>query len=193
MGCRRMNRILKPCEWVVIDGMEYALNTDFSVWIEIEQLIFCRKHLPEEALAKVLTLAYPVLPENPGEAIGKLLWFYSGGKPSADGKKKSGFQAPPFDLKEDFGYVWAGFLSEFGIDLSRSSLHWWKFLALLSALSEDCRFSRIVSYRSTDTSQIKDGNLRRFYEKMKDKYRLPDLRSEAERELDTVLKLETLF
>ncbi len=177
----------------MIDGREYEINTDFSLWIEIEQLIFFRRALPEAALAKVLSLAYPVLPANPIGAIEKILWFYSGGENSGKTEKNNGFQAPLFDLKADFGYVWASFLSEFGIDLSRNTMHWWKFLALLAALGEECRFSRIVSYRSTDISRIKDMNLRQFYGKMKEKYRLPDSRTEAEREMDTVLKLEKVF
>ncbi len=165
--------IQRICDSVEIDGCMYKINTDFRVWIEIEHLFLKKSKSFGEKLAKILALAYPVLPPDPMGAVMGVLWFYSAGEET---KKEMQIEKtkgePLYDLKEDFDYVWGAFLSEFGIDLSETSLHWWKFRALLCCLSDECRFSKIVGYRSMDTSDLKDVKQRRFYEKMKRTFRL---------------------
>lgn len=179
------------CKSVTVDGEEYAINTDFSVWMEIEHIILTADKKSGETLAKILALAYRRLPPNPLKAVEGLLWFYSAGeKPRGGG---NGSEKPLYDLVLDFDYIWGAFLAEFGIDLSETRLHWWKFRALLACLGEDCRFSRIVGYRSMDTARIKNGDERRFYEKMKKRFELPDMRSEDEKQQAMVRNMELLF
>ena len=170
-----VNRLLKPCSEVRIGGKAYPINTDFSVWMEIEHIFFDSTKSEELRLAEILILAYPVLPPNPIEAVRKLIWFYSGGKETAQAAETADGTAklPLYDLVQDFELVWASFLSEFGIDLTTETLHWWKFKALLGCLDENCRFARVIGYRSVDVSAIKDKNIKNFYMKMKKKYRLP--------------------
>ena len=189
-----MNSIQRLCKSVNIDGVEYQINTDFKVWIEIEHLFFSTEYGDAEKLAHILALAYPSLPHNPIEAVKGVLWFYSGGKDSGEHDEREDIVKMPFyDLKEDFSYVWGAFLSEFGIDLTEVSLHWWKFRALLCCLSEDCKFSKIVAYRSLDTSSIKDTKQRQFYEKMKRSFRLKCAFSEELKEKQLTNSLEGLF
>ena len=180
------------CDSVEIDGRKYAVNTDFRVWIEIEHILFDRRLSGGETLAEFLTLVYPVLPENLEGAIKGALWFYSAGETRESGKGDKNY-SPAYDLKLDFEYVWGAFLAEFGIDLCETAMHWWKFRALLCCLSENCQFSRIVGYRNADLSKIKGREQRRFYEKMKKRFRLPDRRTEEERSAETAEKLEELF
>ncbi len=177
---------------VKVEGREYAINTDFSVWIEIEQQLLASGSNDGEGLARALVLAFPTLPESFDHALRGLMWFYSEGCEGAE--TGSGERpAPVYDLKKDFEYIRAGFLSEFGIDLVECDMHWWQFRRLLSCLGENCRFSQIVAYRRTDTSRIKNRELRSFYERMKKRYRLPDIRTPEEKEADMTRKLENLF
>lgn len=178
------------CRSIEIEGVEYEVNTDFSVWIEIEHIIFSRKYDELETLARIFALAFPVLPPNPKAALDGLLWFYSAGK---TGRKDALCAKPAYDLVLDFEYVWGAFLAEFGIDLVESGMHWWKFKALLACLSGECRFSQIVGYRTADLSQIKDEARRSFYRKMKQRFRLLDNRTDDEKESETAEKLETFF
>lgn len=165
--------IQRICDRVEIDGCKYKINTDFRVWIEIEHLFLKRHKNLGEKFGRILALAYPELPPDPMGAVRGVLWFYSAGEESKkEGQAEKTKSAPVYDLKEDFDYVWGAFLGEFGIDLSEAKLHWWKFRALLCCLSDECRFSKIVGYRSMDTSEIKDIKQRRFYEKMKRTFRL---------------------
>lgn len=170
-----VRRLLKPCCEVRIDGKDYAINTDFSVWMEIEHIFFDRTRREEARLAEILVLAYPVLPPKPIEAVRKIVWFYSGGIENEEiaANANEAIAVPLYDLVRDFDYVWASFLSEFGIDLTTEALHWWKFKTLLGCLDENCRFAKVIGYRSVDVSSIKDNNLKNFYLKMKKKYRLP--------------------
>ncbi len=186
------NNLISYPQSVKIDGKNYTLNTDFSVWIEIEQQLLKGEKGDGEGLARVLVLAFPALPENFGDAVKSLMWFYSGG---CDGQNvESGeIEAPVYDLKEDFEYIRAGFLSEFGIDLLKYDMHWWQFRKLLSCLGENCRFSQIVTFRRTDTSKVKNRELRSFYQRMKKRYRLPDIRTAQEKETDMAQKIENLF
>jgi len=188
-----MNRIINPCETVLVGEQEYKINTDFVSWIEIGDLLIRSSAYDQNIAAKILRLAYPVLPHVPVLAFEKVLWFYNCGETV----RKSGVRAvtkiPKVNLKDDFPYIWAAFMSDFGIDLSVQKLHWWKFRALLESLSDNCKFSRIVSYRSVNVSELKDKNMRIFYDKMKKKYQLNDVRTSREREQETVLTLEKLF
>ncbi len=187
------NKLLRYPKTVEIEGAEYSINTDFSVWIEIEQIFLSRDMSCEVRFAKILALAFPKLPSNPNAALDKILWFYSCGKDDSMKVENDVPSAPAYDLKKDFEYVYAGFLKEFGINLLIEDLHWWQFKMLLSCLGDDCKFSKIVGYRCTDTSKIKNREMRSFLEKMKKKYRLPDIRTDEERELETALKMDSLF
>lgn len=185
------HRLLEPCCKVQIGGKEYVINTDFSVWIEIEHLFFDKTQGDAQKLAQIFTLAYPVLPEDPVEAVRKILWFYSGGLEKES--EAAEMRLPSYDLNEDFELVWGAFKAEFGIDLTEETMHWWKFRALLGCLGDDCRFVKVVGYRNMDTSAIKDKNLRRFYEKMKKQYRLSMISDEKTQEQILVDSLGELF
>ena len=142
------------CNSVEIGGKNYEINTDFRVWIEIEKLLFDKSKSDEVRLAEILVRAYPVLPSEPIEAIKKIAWFYSGGRTKIQSDEK--ICLPAYDLTEDFDYVWGAFMSEFAIDLTQENMHWWKFRVLLGCLSDKCLFSKIVGYRTMDTTLVKD-------------------------------------
>ena len=118
-----MNSIINPCETVVIDGAEYKINTDFLIWIEIEELFMQNSSFDACAAAKILKLAYPVLPPSPTEAFEKIMWFYACGEITLSESKSTVVKAPVVNLKKDFPFIWAAFLGEFGIDLSVQKLH----------------------------------------------------------------------
>ncbi len=183
--------LMKICDSVKIDGRDYRINTDFRVWIEIEGLLFEKDTDDEERLAKILVIAYPVLPPDPIKAIEKIAWFYSGGETCV--KEIQNTKPPVYDLREDFDYVWGAFKGEFGIDLTSEKMHWWKFRVLLGCLSDDCFFSKVVGYRSIDLSLIKDKEQRRFFERMKKRFKLLNSRNWLFCEEETAEKLAAAF
>jgi len=178
---------------VQINGEEFLINTDFAVWIEIEQLLMNQKKDNCERMVGILSLAFPCLPPDPVGAMEQVMCFYAGGRMPDSRADASEMRNVAFDLKKDFEYIYAAFLSEYGIDLQKTQMHWWQFRKLLFCLGDDCKFSKIVSFRCMDTSKIKNREVKSFYEKMKRKYRLPDMRTAEEKETEVALKLETLF
>ncbi len=184
------SRLMRLSDSVTVDGAEYKINTDFKVWIEIEGLLFETQSDHVTRLARILSLAYPVLPPDPYGAIDGIVKFYTGKEETVCGKGQK--TDPCYDLTEDFDYIWAGFMSQYGIDLSIEDMHWWKFKALLVCLDDTCRFSKIVAFRTMDTSSVKDKELRRFYEKMKKAFALKGRHTLADEE-DVASSLEGLF
>ena len=63
-------------------------------------------------------------------------------------------------------------------------MHWYEFKSLFDGLTEDTKFIKIIQYRSVDLNDIKDKEMRKFYIKQKKIYKLPDMRSEEEKEND---------
>lgn len=51
------------------------------------------------------------------------------------------------DLTHDAPYIFAAFWQAYGVDLTRSRMHWWVFTALLGALPDDTKMSQIVGIR----------------------------------------------
>ena len=152
---------------VEIDGENYGIYTDFRTWIGFE--IIMSSDIPHiEKCVKVLRLCYCQLPPKLDKAMEALIDFYSLGEKKRTKKKSK----PLFNFEQDFGYIYASFMSEYNIDLYDSSMHWHKFLHLLRSLSEKSIFGRIVGYRGADISKIKDKRLRSQIKQMKHLYAL---------------------
>ena len=196
----------KPPEQVEVDGKLYKINSDFRTSIQFE-ILMQKKELTEkqkefanelclldkemdretaELLAKYkdgLELYYPEIPSDINGAINAMLWFYECGKENIDKKKskKSGSGKKIYDYNYDADYIYAAFFEQYHIDLAEQELHWWKFSALFSALSEDCMISKIITYRVIDTKGM-EKEQKAFYNRMKRLYQLPEDISEEERE-----------
>ena len=76
------------------------------------------------------------------------------------------------DYIEDYDYIEASFMSDYHIDLSNTTMHWWKFNKLMNGLSNSelgncCILNRIRNLRNYDTSTIKDAKEKRKIEDAK--------------------------
>lgn len=184
-----MSILTKPLPNCVIScGREYSVNTDFRVWLEFDRIIH-QDISDREKMYKVFKLCYiDELPGNFIEAYKALMAFYAVKEKWKDeGIKHASEQKPTaksFDFEEDAPYIFAAFLSEYGIDLTKSELHWWLFTALLTALGENNKFSKIVSWRTVSLSKIKNKEQRDLIAKMKRIYKLKDNRTPEEVETE---------
>lgn len=77
-----------------------------------------------------------------------------------------------YDFHCDAPYLVAAFQQAYGIDLTTTKLHWWRFKALFAALPENTRMFQIMSYRAVDLSRL-EGAERERYARLKDIYALP--------------------
>lgn len=156
---------------VTVDGKAYPINTDFRVWAEICECLQNNKFSYEEKVLKLLCEAYTKeLPPSFDSAVHALLEFMALGN---NGRSSEGGACKKIiDYSLDEGLIYAGFMQQYGIDLYTKDLHWWSFINLLNSLDENTAFMKIIGYRSMDCESIKNKELKRFYRKMKNKYRL---------------------
>lgn len=180
-------------ESVEVDGKEYAVHTDFRNWIQFE-IVFSGDRMDESKFMKMLELCYIDLPPSLGGAVQSMFWFYTGGD---NGEKKNAPESEKkrqiYSFEFDADYIYAAFLTQYKIDLQTADLHWWQFKSLFKSLDNNNKICKIMEYRAVDLSQIKDKEQKKFYRKMKALYRLPDLRSEEEKEKAMIESMSSLF
>ena len=63
-------------------------------------------------------------------------------------------------------------MQQYGDDLINSEMHWWEFRAKFISLTDSTKFVKIVQYRRTDPSAIKDRNERARINRLRKIYAL---------------------
>lgn len=181
-------------EGISIDGVFYAVNTDFKVWIEIANIISSKELTVFEKAEKTLALCYKEsLPKTFNAAINGMFEFYRCAKEPMKEGVTSLCEKPIIDFFKDSDMIAAAFLHDYNIDLFSTPMHWWEFKALLSSLSDDNKIVKIMGYRAINIGDIKDKEQKKFYKKMKSLYSLPDNRSDEEKEIEMLEKLNMIF
>lgn len=172
---------------VTVCEKEVAIRTDFRVGIKAEQMLLDGELEQADGISRLLQLYFPVVPAQTQDAAEAVLRFYSaqhGNVPH--GTQNASRTLRIYDYDADAAYIYAAFLTEYGIDLETTEhLHWWKFRAMFTALPQDCIFCKIMEYRAADLSKLK-GVERAFYQKMKQQYALP-MRAVKKEALDSVV------
>lgn len=163
-----------PPATVCIDGEEYEINTDFRIYLSLENIIFDEKMPIQKRIAKILSCCYKRLPSSLDGALEALLIFYAGDVCKDNGGKgfKNGRGERILSFEEDADYILSSFLTEYGINLLKEDMHWWEFLALLRGLGQSCRLCEVIKYRTADISKIKNKEQRSFYLRQKKLYAL---------------------
>lgn len=180
-------------EGIVKNGKFYPVYTDFKNWVMISEILEEEKELTPIVLSKIFVLCYKLLPETAEDAFSGMIDFLSCGKKIKEKKEGSRNGGRIFSFKEDAELIYAAFLSQYGIDLIKESLHWYEFCALFSALSKEHKLFEVMNFRAVRLSDIKDRSLRAYYCKMKKLYSLSDNRSAQEQSADIAKSMEALF
>lgn len=173
---------------VEIAGQMIPIDTSFRTGILFEELMLDDAMDPVEKLATALDLYYPgtsFAPEVQQDAVRAMLWFYRCGADEAPAGEGHGqADAPPYSYEYDADYIYAAFLGAFGVDLARSSLHWWQFRALFKSLPEDTQFIKIIGYRTMSIPAKMPKDQKQHYQKMKKLYALPASKDRQQLESD---------
>lgn len=85
-----------------------------------------------------------------------------------------------FDFSADSALILASFLSEYGIDLTKERMHWYKFMALLTSLPPTSPLMRTVALRAADLSLVEDDRMRRGLRRAKNAVRIKDERKDEQ-------------
>ncbi len=184
--------INEPPKTLKICGEDIPIQYDFRTWIKFTKLF--EKEIGPKETAQMFKLIFPVkLPKRFDKAIKAIMDFYSTEKLQKSNKRNKKKSKKVYDFEIDSELIYAAFMQQYKIDLSTVDLHWWKFKALFNSLSEETQFIKVVQYRSMDLSKIKDKDQKKFYREMKSFYRLPDNRTEEEKEEGLNNALSGLF
>ncbi len=163
-------------EAVTVAGTVYPIRTDFRVSVEFELLAQDPAVQEKDKVLRALDLYYPQIPKDIQVACGQLIWFYRCGKQEAqDGDgEDSGDGRKVYDFEHDADYIYAAFLEQYGIDLTKAKhLHWWKFRAMFRGLDDNCEFVKIMGYRGMKIPSKMPKEQKAFYRRMKRIYALP--------------------
>lgn len=161
---------------VCVGGVEYPVYTDFRRWVQIETLL--SENSSAEDIARAIMLCYKVLPKNLSDAVEGIMKFHSG---NSAYKKRTvkGHKTPVYSYEHDSEYIYGAFFEKYGIDLCTADLHWLQFRALFRTLG-DCRFTKILAYRTIDLANLKNKEQKQIYRKLKHRYSLPQIVDTAE-------------
>ena len=173
-------------EEIEVCGKKYPINTDFRVWIRFEEILTSAK--PEEAITYIILSCMKKegaakLPPSLKETLKAICDFYFCREDVKSKDVSCARTKRLYSFSHDADLIYAAFIQQYGIDLiDIPYLHWWKFQALFKGLSEESRIMKIIGYRNVDMNDIKDKNMKKMYQKLKDAYALPDTRTDKEKE-----------
>lgn len=169
------------------------IRTDFRESIKFELLMQDRNLSEDVKIMQALQLYYYDLDKitDIKKAIDDILWFYKCGKEMQESNSREDEETTQeikkqiYSYEFDDEYIFSAFLEQYGIDLNEIEyMHWWKFKALFNSLNENTQFVKIMSYRNMNIAKIKDKEMKAHYKKMQELYKLPDMRTEEEKESD---------
>ena len=184
-----INLLLNNIDEVVKDRIKIDFDTNFRIGIAFEIMMQNPKYSMQAKTYQALKLFYPEMDEikDVKKAIDDIIWFYSCGKSEEKTSRKKGKnkQKQIYSYEFDNDLIYSAFKNQYNIDLEEVEyLHWWKFKAMFEGLKSDNRIVEIMGYRAMDLTKIKDKDMKKHYKQLQEDYKLPDMRSEEEKEED---------
>jgi len=168
-------------------GIFYGINADFRNILRIFAMLKDR-NIPEyKKIEKLIQWFYNFSDVDVGKTsiddfIESFLDFVNGDKRERRNKRDVGgdvpymeFHEPQFDFDFDAEEIYAGFISEYGIDLTETDfLHWYKFKILLGNLPSGSAFKKKIELRVMDLSGYRNYNGYAEMVKAKEAVQLPE-------------------
>lgn len=178
-----------------VGGERYKINAGFRESILFELMMQDRELSDRDKINMAISIYFEDnVPDDIEAAVDQIIWFYKCGKEDQESSSNGGEQdhdqetsSPKqiYSFEEDDSYIYAAFLSQYGIDLQDIEfLHWWKFKALFHSLEETNKIVKIMEYRAMKIHPEMSKQEKEFYKSMKRLYALPDNRTEEEKERD---------
>lgn len=172
-----MEALFNYPEYAEIDGKKYKINTDYRVAIRCNDISLQDISIEEKYLAIIyLLFGDDGLndKEHYNELMEKANYFLKCGKVD-EGINNN--EEPDMDFIQDFPYIEASFMSDYGISIKDKPMHWWEFYYLLCGLSQSefgnsCVLNRIRDLRHLDLNKIDDPKEREKMRKAKEQFAL---------------------
>ena len=179
---------------VSVNGVEFELNTDFRVWLQVGEL-FEEMNTADDKNAVFFDICELVVKTYPekgyvlgDELLEGLAQFYRG-FPKVDGDKpKKKKEQKDFDFKYDAGFIYCSFASFYKIRLQTIKyMHWWEFLTLFEGLmmSDQTSMNFVVGTRQQEIKSKMPKEEKERIQKLKKQFALP--KSETDRKTENNL------
>ena len=184
-----INLLLDNIDKVVKDRIKIDFDTNFRIGIAFELMMQNHKYSIQAKTYQALKLFYPETNKikDTKKAIDDIVWFYSCGRSEekTSQKNRKGKNKQIYSYEFDNDLIYSAFKNQYNVDLEEIEyLHWWKFRAMFNGLKSDNRIVEIMGYRAMDLSKIKDKEMKKHYKQLQEEHKLPDMRSEEEKEED---------
>lgn len=180
----------KPPVSLSVNGRAYPILTDFRDVLE-----YAAHMDPDAGDREIILSVYEMYKRNDLilrtdlflAALEQLNWFIACGERQKSRPSNSVLginRNRPFDFGIDGGLIYSAFVQTYEIDLYEVEyMHWWKFNALLADISKDCRFSKVMEYRTID---LKNKSLskeqKKLYSALQSYYKITEDKSQEEKD-----------
>lgn len=170
---------------VEADGRFYEIHTEHPYWIRFSQVI-----KDKNAVLYDFDFLYKnEIPENRKDGFDSLCSFFYEKKEIPRKDFTSSSNEIPYDYTVDSDLIFSAILSQYGVDISETPVHWHKFRAMLEGL-HGTKLNDIISYRLYEPAKKTDS-----YEKsmlrLKRLWHIPDeddrLAAEAREKFNALL------
>lgn len=179
---------------VSVNGIEFELNTDFRVWLQVGELLE-EMNTAEDKNAVFFDICEITVKEYPekgyvlgDELLEGLCQFYKGFPGVEDKSKKKKTTKKDFDFKYDAGFIYCSFASFYKIRLQTIKyMHWWEFLTLFEGLmmSDQTSVNFVVGTRQQEIKSKMPKEEKERIQKLKKQFALP--KSENDRQAENNL------
>ena len=169
-------------DFIDISGKIYKINCDFRTCLRIILAFEDETLTGFEKQAILLSNLYQAQPENIQAAIDQANVFLNGGKV---GEEDDGIPRPRlYSFSKDADFIFAAFRQTHGIDLQKTELHWFEFLALFMDLGSETTFSSLIGLRKRIKNGTASKEERQAAREMGEAFEIPepDTRTLAEKE-----------
>lgn len=172
-------------KYVKVDDKKYKINTSYKVAIQCDKIARDKTIGDYERALAIIYKLFGSEALGDKKNLNRLLElakkYLSCGKELKDNGKK-----PDMSFEQDMDFIETSFMSDFGIDLETTDMHWWKFMNHMNGLSNSelgncCILNKIRNIRNYDTSKIKDVKFKKEIEEQQKIFALKD--DEVKKEL----------
>ena len=162
-------------EAVEVNGVEYAVNSDFRTGLACILDMESSELTDEEKCILLLKRMYgDVIPEDVETALRLAVKFLDGGKEPPEEENPFADNTRLYSFEKDSALIYAAFQQTHGIDLQKVDLHWWQFLALFQDLGADTAFCNMINLRRRVNSGEATKEERQYALKLGDAFEVID-------------------
>lgn len=160
---------------VKVNGRSYSIYTDFRVWMRFANDV-SRMNASDQ-----IDVSYLFKNEMPSWCNLQVLIDFC--FPKSELPRSRGTSSEIlFDYNLDGDYIYAAFMSQYGIDLlDIKYLHWYKFLALFKGLKDDEVMCKIMAYRGYEKTDEKKDRYLELKEAWRIEYTTPEEQAEIDK------------